>query len=95
MKTIEINGIQIEVSDNTIALMESRSINAKQEVYIRNKRDANRLAKQTSELFEESRKQRLKQAINNNDMMYLNIMLDNISMFEIIKEILSRKLKNL
>lgn len=93
MKIIEINTLQIEITDNTITTVRNYSMNIKQEILIRNKHDAAKLSKKTSQMFEENRKQRLEQAVKNNDMMYLNSLMVNVSVLDLVKEILSRKIK--
>lgn len=94
MKIIEINAIQIEISDNAFTSMRNYSMNTKHEILIRNKHEAAKLSKRTMIMLEEDRKERLRHAIKDNDMMYLNSMLINVSVFDLLKEILSRNIKN-
>ena len=93
MKIIEANTLQIEVTTETITIMREHTMSTVQEVLIRNKHDTEMLSKHTSELLEESRRQRLRHAFDTNDMMYINSVFENVSMFELIKAILSHKSK--
>lgn len=95
MKIIKINAIPIEIHDDRIDTMREFIMkNTEQEILIRNKHDTEKLSKKTSKDFEEIRLQRLQQAINDNDKMYLNSILNNVSLVDLIKEILLRRKKN-
>lgn len=94
MKIIKVSTIKIEVDDKTIMhMMECVTMESKQQILIRNKRDAFKLSKMTRASLEESRRQRFRQAIEDDDTLYLNSIYENFSMMDLLK-ILNLKIRN-
>lgn len=65
----------------------------KRDVLIRNKKEAEKLSKQTIISLEDGRQQRLREAEKNNDMLYLSSVFENVSVLAIIKILFIKSLK--
>ncbi len=96
MKIIYINEIKFEVNKATIMnMMECITMHTEQEILIRNKQDAGKLSKKTHEMLDESRKMRLKQAIKDNDILYLNSIYENFSILDLLKLLCKKTINHL
>lgn len=94
MIIIEVNHVKIAVNDEQVINMKKNFSNSNsQNIYIRNKSDAQKLSTQTLQTLEEGRKERFNEAIRNNDMLYLTNMLYNLSIFDICKLLIKKSTK--
>lgn len=64
--------------------------NTNQNVVIRNKKDVEKLSNQVLISLEESRNKRLMEAIQDDDMLYLSVLLGSISTVALIKIVISK-----
>lgn len=86
-----INNISDE---KTVNILQYINANLNQEVVIRNKHDTIKLSNQTQQLLKEERKQRLYEAIQDNDILYLNNFFNNISILDIIRILVIKLIKH-
>lgn len=74
--------------------MINKALNSKTgNIYIRNKNDVQKLSINSQQMLEEGRQERLKDAILYDDMLYLTIMLCNITITQLLRLILKKARK--
>ena len=94
MEIIEINTKRIEVQDEAIsAIIGYKSMNVKEEIYVRNVSETKKLSSETVKLLENSRKKRLEQAIRDDDMLYIKSICNNMSILDLLKVLLQKTKK--
>lgn len=94
MAIIEISHTKIKITDEEISyIKEKLRMNATQNILIRNKHEAKKLSQKTVQLVEEGQRKRYNEALQDDDMMYLNSIYNSISMIEILKILLLKSRK--
>lgn len=90
MITIKVNNIEITISEKQMKNMKENIVMNSGQIYMRNKQDVKLLSKKTAKSLEDGRKKRLKEAIKDDDMFYLTSMLNNLSIFDVLKLLIDK-----
>lgn len=93
MRVIKVDTIEIQVEEQTIINMRKCvTMDTQQEIFIRNKKEAAKLLKNTIQTSDAMRKARYIEAISDNDTLYLNSLYNSLSLKEIMR-LLALKVK--
>ena len=93
MRKIYIDTVEITIdNERVVEIMECLTVDTNQEILIRNKKETRKLSKQVAEASESMRQQRYWDAIENDDILYLNSIYDSLSTRDLLR-LLVEKIK--
>lgn len=93
MRVIKVDTVEIQVEERTILkVRECVAMDTRQEIFIRNKKEAAKLSKKNIRTSDAMRKARYAEAISDNDTLYLNSLYNSLSLKEIM-QLLALKVK--
>lgn len=96
MRKIYIDTIEITIdNERVVEIMECLTVNTNQEILIRNKKETKKLSKQVAEASESMRQQRYWDAIENDDILYLNSIYDSLSTRDLLRLLVEKVKKHI
>lgn len=96
MRKIYIDTIEITIdNERVVEIMECLTVDTNQEILIRNKKETKKLSKQVAEASESMRQQRYWDAIENDDILYLNSIYDSLSTRDLLRLLVEKVKKHI
>lgn len=96
MRKIYIDTIEITIdNERVVEIMECLTVDTNQEILIRNKKEIKKLSKQVAEASESMRQQRYWDAIENDDILYLNSIYDSLSTRDLLRLLVEKVKKHI
>ncbi|RHS71633.1 hypothetical protein DW952_17415 [Ruminococcus sp. AM44-9AT] len=96
MRKIYIDTVEITIdNERVVEIMECLTVDTNQEILIRNKKETRKLSKQVAEASESMRQQRYWDAIENDDILYLNSIYDSLSTKDLLRLLVEKVKKHI
>lgn len=96
MRKIYIDTVEITIdNERVVEIMECLTVDTNQEILIRNKKETKKLSKQVAEASESMRQQRYWDAIENDDILYLNSIYDSLSTRDLLRLLVEKVKKHI
>lgn len=96
MRKIYIDTVEITIdNERVVEIMECLTVDTNQEILIRNKKETRKLSKQVAEASESMRQQRYWDAIENDDILYLNSIYDSLSTRDLLRLLVEKVKKHI
>ena len=96
MRKIYIDTVEITIdNERFVEIMECLTVDTNQEILIRNKKETRKLSKQVAEASESMRQQRYWDAIENDDILYLNSIYDSLSTKDLLRLLVEKVKKHI